>query len=295
MYRDNIYKFKFYYTKTNTTLTNFKIDRINKTYDTIIGNTHADFRRLMVKVILEAGEIVIKKYKTPQKTIEKGITDYTTMVDLEAEKLITSGISAKFSNHSILGEESGGDTKSEYAWIIDPIDGTFNFSFGLSFFAVSIGLMNKNNIILGAIYDPVLDELFFAQKDVGAFLWNKQIFVSQREKLIESVICSDLSYNFDLATKNFVVMKKLASKVRTQRLLGSAALAMAYLCCGRIDGFIHNDIKTWDVAAAVLMLDEAGGKITSMEGNAFSLLKENKSLVATNELLHNELLTNINK
>lgn len=214
-----------------------------------------------------------------------------TEIDKKAEDLIVGIIKKHFPNHDILAEESGSEhgKKSDYRWIIDPLDGTTNFTHGLPIFCVSIGLEKKGELIAGVIYDPNLNELFSAEKGRGAFLNGRRLRVSQTQKLKQSLLVTgfpyDIAENPDNCIEHFVNFLVTAQAVRR---MGSAAIDMAYVAAGRYDGFWEVNLNAWDMAAGVLLIREAGGKVTDFSGNEIDIYK--KQVVASNGLIHEEML-----
>lgn len=213
-----------------------------------------------------------------------------TEIDKQSEEIIISRIRNQYPDHDFLAEESGGhDKKSDYRWIIDPLDGTLNFTHGVPIFCVSIGLEVKGEVVLGVVYDPNLDELFTAEKGRGAFLNQKPIRVSTTSTLIESLLVTGFPYtikdNPDNAVQHFVNFLMEAQAVRR---LGSAALDLCYVAAGRFDGFWEVALSPWDVAAGVLILQEAGGKFTDFHGNPSAIYT--KRVLVSNGLIHQKLV-----
>jgi len=196
---------------------------------------------------------------------------------------------------NLVTEESGETSKtSEYKWIIDPLDGTTNYTHSFPVFCVSIALEYKGEVIIGVVYDPNLDELFYAEKGKGAFLNGKKISVSKTDKLIKSMLATGFPYNVkenpDNCVEHFVNFLMEAQAIRR---LGSAALDLVYVACGRLDGFWEVDLNPWDVAAGKIIIEEAGGMITDFYGNKFSIYT--KGVVASNGLIHQQMLEIIKK
>lgn len=217
-----------------------------------------------------------------------------TNIDTRSEQLIKRIIKKSFPEDEIMAEESFVNTgskiqKSMRLWIIDPLDGTTNFAHGLPIFCVSIALQKQGEIILGVIYDPMRDELFLAQKDSGAYLNKKRIRVSAASRLSNSLLVTGFAYNLrEISNNNIDNFIKFLFKSRAVRRLGSAALDLAYVACGRFDGFWELYLKPWDTAAGALILKEAGGKITDFKGNIFDIFTS-IHLLASNGKLHNQM------
>ncbi len=221
----------------------------------------------------------------------KGKNDIVTKIDTECEDLITSKLRENFPEHSILAEEGGNheNSGSQYKWIVDPLDGTMNYSNDFPFFCVSIALEYQNEVVLGVIYEPVRDEMFSAEKGKGAKLNGENIKVSDTELIEDSfVVCGTFYYhNEEIKEKHFLILKKINEKVRGIRRDGSAALDLCYVACGRYDAFWECGLKAWDVAAGSLIVEEAGGKITKYDGAEFSIY--GGELLASNSLIHKKM------
>ncbi len=214
-----------------------------------------------------------------------------TEIDKKSEEMIVGIIRKHFPNHDILAEESGSEhgKKSDFRWIIDPLDGTTNFTHGLPIFCVSIGLEHKGEIVAGVIYDPNLNELFSAEKGRGAFLNGKRLRVSQTPFLKNSLMVTgfpyDVTENPDNCIQHFVNFLMTAQAVRR---MGSAAIDLAYVAAGRYDGFWEVNLNAWDMAAGVLLIREAGGKVTGFTGEEIDIY--GKRVVASNGLIHDEMV-----
>lgn len=222
--------------------------------------------------------------------------DLVTEYDLKAEKIIINEIKANFPEHNILTEESGQLTNStsEYTWIIDPLDGTVNFANGVPIFSVSIALKFNENIISGVVYNPISNELFYAEKGKGAYLNEKKIEVSKNSGILKSLLVTGFPYNISENPQNCLdTFVRVALKGMPIRRLGSAALDLCYVAAGKFDGFWEVTLKPWDIAAGMLILEEAGGKITNYQGQEHTLFEPN--LIGTNSLIHNNLLKLINE
>lgn len=221
----------------------------------------------------------------------KGTVDIVTEVDRASEKLIVDGIIKRFPNHSILAEEgSGPKHTSDYRWIIDPIDGTTNFAHGLPLFCVSIALEVKGEMIVGVIYNPSQDELYAAAKGEGATLNGKKMHVSSRDALINTLVGTGFIYSYDQGETldNIDHFRDFTLRTRAVRRLGSAALSLADLAAGRFDGYWELILQPWDMAAGVLLIREAGGVVTTCDGNPFDVYGH--SLLASNGKIHQDML-----
>ncbi len=255
-----------------------------------------DYLSVAIEAAKEAGKFLkmnLGKVKNIERKREE--INLVTEIDKGSEKKIIEFIKNKFPNHSILAEESGETSKtSEYKWIIDPLDGTTNYTHSFPVFCVSIALEYKGEVIIGVVYDPNFDELFYAEKGKGAFLNGKKISVSKTDKLIKSMLATGFPYNVkenpDNCVEHFVNFLMEAQAIRR---LGSAALDLVYVACGRLDGFWEVDLNPWDVAAGKIIIEEAGGMITDFYGNKFSIYT--KGVVASNGLIHQQMLEVIKK
>jgi myo-inositol-1(or 4)-monophosphatase len=214
-----------------------------------------------------------------------------TEIDKRSEEIIIGIIKQHYPAHDILAEESGlkSSSASEYRWIIDPLDGTTNFTHALPVFCVSIGVERKGKIIAGVIYDPNFDELFTAEKGNGALLNGKRMKVSRTESLNTSLLVTGFPYNItenpDHAVEHFYNFLMRAQAVRR---MGSAAIDMAYVAAGRYDGFWEVALNPWDMAAGTLLIEEAGGTLTDFSGNPLSVY--HKQIVASNGKIQKEML-----
>jgi myo-inositol-1(or 4)-monophosphatase len=248
--------------------------------------------RLAIEVALEAGKF-LKQSIGNIRNVETKFgqeTNLVTEIDKKSEELIIGMIRKKHPDHDFLAEESGShDQKSEYRWIIDPLDGTLNFTHGVPLYSVSIAVERRGEIIAGVIYEPNLGELFTAEKGKGAFLNQKPIRVSKVDRLIESLLVTGFPYtiqnNPDNAVQHFVNMLMKAQGIRR---LGSAAADLAYVACGRFEGFWEVSLSPWDMAAGVLLVQEAGGRFTDFHGGVSSVY--NKQVLVTNGLVHEMLV-----
>ena len=250
------------------------------------------FLKIAKQAALEAGEI-IKKYsgKTTQKNIKhEDISDFATEADLEAEKKIVAILSTAFPNHNILAEENTRiDNKSEYTWVIDPLDGTFSFSVGIPYYSVSIGLLKDNKPFMGVIYNISMNQLSWAEKDKGAYQNGERIYVSGREKLEGSAVSLELGHRQKRSEKINRYILPLILKIGYPYSFGSAVATLGTLACGILDAYIV-EAWIWDLAAGAIIIKEAGGKVTDLEGKEPDWSKERLNVVVSNGLIHNEIL-----
>ncbi len=244
-----------------------------------------------------ASKILMNYYGKIESYQFKGSVDILTEADKECEKTVIEKILGSFPNDSVLAEESGETSsfkKSEYQWIIDPLDGTTNFAHGYPFFAFSCALQRNGETIAALVEVPFLKETFFAEKGKGAYINEKRIYVSKVGELKKSLLVTGLPYYRakivdDLLSK----MKKAVLNGQGLRRGGAAAVDLCYIACGRLDGYFEVGLKPWDTAAGVLIVEEAGGKVTDYSGNKFSIY--GNEIVATNSLIHNELIEKVLK
>ena len=246
---------------------------------------------------VRAGAAEIKRFFNNDFKIsyKEGVNNPVTEADHAAEKAIMDVIKAEYPDHYILSEEAGEIIQeSSYKWIIDPIDGTINFSRGIPINCVSIGIEYNKEVIMGAVYNPHLDELFLAEKGQGASLNEKSIRVSGETKVLKSCLVTGFPYTYlDSPNGPLEVFDRLIRKGVPVRRLGSAAIDLCWVAAGRFDGFYEHKLEAWDSAAGSLMVEEAGGRVTDLKGLPYSPYQH--GIVATNGLIHEELLGWINE
>jgi myo-inositol-1(or 4)-monophosphatase len=244
----------------------------------------------------EAGAAELTRFFDGSFTIsnKEGVNNLVTEADHAAEKAIFEVIRQDFPDHHILSEETGEIIQdSSYKWIIDPIDGTVNFANGIPICCVSIAVEHEGEIVLGAVYNPILKEFFFGQKGYGATLNDKLIKVSDADKLAESCLVTGFPYTYlDTPNGPLQVFEKLIRKGVPVRRLGSAAIDLCWVATGRFDGFYEHKLQAWDSAAGFLIVKEAGGTVTDFKGDPYSPYQPH--LVATNGKIHQQLLDVIN-
>jgi myo-inositol-1(or 4)-monophosphatase len=254
-------------------------------------------RNTVLKAAKDAGKIILHYYSKNVNALNKKNTyNLVTKADIASEKTIINIIKNKFPSHSILTEESGGKiNKSDYCWIIDPLDGTNNFCHKFPMFCVSIALYKNRNPLIGVVFDPLKKELFYAEKNKGAFLNNKKIKVSNANNLSKSLLALGFYYERGLLMrKSLGQMKKFfCENVHGIRRTGSAALDLCYTACGRFDGYWELKLNPWDYAAGSLIVMEAGGKITDTQGGKYHLMMKN--IVASNGKIHKNMIRILKK
>lgn len=226
---------------------------------------------------------------------KEGVNNLVTEADHASEKAIIAVIKGAFPDHYILSEEAGEIVQdSSYKWIIDPIDGTVNFAHGIPLNCVSIGIEHNGEIVLGAVYNPHMNEFFIAEKGKGSTLNDKPIQVSDETKAIKACLVTGFPYTYiNLPNGPLEIFGRFIRKGVPVRRLGSAAIDLCWVACGRFDGFYEHKLETWDSAAGYLIVKEAGGRVTDFNGKEFSHYQ--KQLVATNGKIHDEILDVINE
>jgi myo-inositol-1(or 4)-monophosphatase len=246
-------------------------------------------KQFLKSIMTEAGRIAMAhKARLSQMQVDrKSDKDLVTEADLAVEHYLVEQIKMHYPEHAILGEESGSHLGNEYRWLIDPIDGTTSFVHDQPFFSISVALEKSGEIILAGVNAPVLGELFMAEKGVGATLNDKPIHVSQRDKLIDSVLGTGFAcVRQNLEHNNLPYFAKVVPVIRGIRRYASAAVDLSYVACGRMEGFWELNLKIYDIAAGMLILTEAGGKVTDFAGGTTNQPHET---LATNGKIHDEL------
>ena len=225
---------------------------------------------------------------------KEGINNLVTEADHASEKAIMDVIRHHYPDHFILSEETGEiKTDSAFKWIIDPIDGTVNFANGIPICCVSIGIEKEGRMIMAAVYNPFMNELFFAEKGQGSTMNGKKIQVSSKSKVIKSCLVTGFPYTYlDMPNGPIQVFERLIRRGIPVRRLGSAAIDLCWVAAGRFDGFYEHNLQAWDSAGGFLIVEEAGGKVTDFAGNYYSPYQPR--LLATNGLIHDELLACVN-
>jgi len=221
---------------------------------------------------------------------KEGVNNLVTEADHASEKIIIETIRNEFPDHAILSEEIGSlATPSEYKWIIDPIDGTVNFANRIPICCVSIAVEHNGEVIMGAVYNPFINEFFFAQKGHGATLNNKAIRVSNKSEVLRSCLVTGFPYTYlDMPNGPLQIFERFIRRGIPVRRLGSAAIDLCWVAAGRFDGFYEMNLQAWDSAAGFHIVEEAGGKVTDFKGKRFS--PHQTFVVASNGVIHDELL-----
>lgn len=269
---------------------------VHPTWQDLQDSERRRFMGLAIEAARAAGLVLLEKAQEGFRIEYKAAVNLVTDADHAAEDCIVSAIRRSFPSHRLLAEEGGAaaPSTSPCQWIIDPLDGTTNFAHGFPFYAVSIGLEYAGSCVLGVVLDPVRNELFTAELGRGAFLNGKRIRVSETEKLDQALLVTGFAYDIrDNPNNNLDHFTRLSLHAQGVRRTGSAALDLCYVAAGRFDGFWEIKLNPWDMAAGFVILQEAGGLVTSFAKDTFSIYGQ--ELVATNGLIHDELLHILNQ
>ena len=240
----------------------------------------------------EAGQVMLDGLGGSLEVMRKGEVDLVTEVDLAVERMIAEAIRDEFPEHSVVGEEGWDEEEAreaDHTWFVDPLDGTTNYVHGYPMFCVSLALAHRGEVLAGGVYDPLRDELFYAEKGGGATLNGEGIAVSGTDGLISSLLSTGFPYQrATIPDNNVALFSKLVTRIQGVRRSGSLALDLAYVAAGRLDGHWELHVKPWDTAAGGLLVREAGGRISGMRGEPWSPFESH--IVATNRVIHDELL-----
>ena len=247
-----------------------------------------EYLQAAIQIAREAGEVLREEARRPPDIAYKGDYDLVTQADKRSEAVIVSRLQKTFPEHAVAAEEgSGKETGSEFRWHVDPLDGTTNFAHGYPCFCVSLALAKSNELLLGVIYNPIFEEMFWASRGGGAFFNGKRIACSKVPALRTSLLCTGFPNHKRHSLPNIHYYWDFTLRSHGVRRDGSAALDLAYVAAGRFDGFWEFGLKPWDTAAGVVLVEEAGGKISDLNGNPYVL--GGKSILATNGLIHTEM------
>lgn len=246
-------------------------------------------KEIAIRAAREGGRVLMQKFGSALRIDHKGAVDLVTEADRLAEKAVVGVIRHTFPRHAILAEESDhGAREGEYRWIVDPLDGTTNFAHGFPWFAVSVALQVRGEVVLGVIYNPAHQELFFAEKGQGAFCNEVQIRVSDTPRLCDSLLATGFPYDRKESKANnydhFVHFQQAAQACRRP---GAASLDLAYTAAGRFDGYWEMKLKPWDVAAGILLVQEAGGRVSDFDGAVCDIC--GCEVLASNGRIHREM------
>lgn len=267
------------------------MDRIATVVNLCHDQELADMLQSACRGALVGGSIIKNLYDTPHSIEMKGAINLVTDADVAAESAIITSLNEDTPGIAIMAEESAGDNPKApegLVWVIDPLDGTTNFAHGFPFFAVSIALLKDGIPQVGVVYCPMQDELFAACRNTGAWLNGKSITVTETKFLVESLVATGFPYDIHKHMNTIIAhMSAILPKVRDIRRAGAAAVDLAYVACGRLDGFWEIDLQPWDTAAGWLLVQEAGGLVTDFSANAYSPFFP--EILAANPNLHPQL------
>ena len=247
-----------------------------------------------IQTARDAGRVLADKMGRALQVSNKGAIDLVTEADLASEKLIIERIKSHYPRHAILAEESGETDGievtqgNEWKWIVDPLDGTTNYAHGYPCFCVSIALEHAGLIEIGVVYDPSRDELFAAERGQGATLNDRPMRVSTVDELNNSMLCTGFPYNVRERPNFASDFAKFTMEAQAVRRDGSAAIDLAYIACGRFDGFWEDGLRAWDTAAGVLLIEEAGGLVTNFGGGPLDIYTP--KVLASNGLIHDSMM-----
>ena len=236
-----------------------------------------------------AGRVIAERYPAERDVTIKGYRDIVTDADTAAETVILNMIRDRFPDHAILSEEAGGsEIGGGYTWVVDPLDGTTNYAHRIPVFAVSIGVLERGEPLLGVIHDPLRGQTFVAERGKGATINGAPMHVSRVARLEHTVIGADWARSDERRGRVLAYLEQVAPRCGTIRVLGSATLALAYVAAGWLDAYFHLALKPWDAAAGMLLVAEAGGRCTTLAGEPYRV--DSPGCLATNGLIHEELL-----
>ena len=248
------------------------------------------FLATAIEAVVRAGEMQIAKFRTGVRVDKKGAIDLVTEVDVEVERMFRALVAERFPDHDVLAEEfETPSTGARHRWVFDPLDGTTNFAHGVPIFCASLALEVDGVAVVGAVYDPNRNELFTAEAGEGARLNGQRLQVSANATVLDSMLVTGFPYHVQQDPDEFLkVFGQVLRRARAVRRLGSAAIDLCWVAAGRMEGFWEASLKPWDTAAAALILQEAGGRVTGMDGGAWK--PERPDILGTNGLIHDECL-----
>ena len=248
------------------------------------------FLATAIEAVVRAGDMQMAKFGTGIRVEKKGAIDLVTEVDVDVERMFRAMITERFPGHDILAEELGGsESGASHRWVFDPVDGTTNFAHGVPIFCASLALEIDGEAVVGAVYDPNRRELFTAEAGVGSWLNGTRLRVSSNATVLESMLVTGFPYDVHEKAEQFLkTFAQVLRKARAVRRLGSAAIDICWVAAGRMDGFWEASLKPWDTCAAALILEEAGGTVSGMDGADWN--PHAGHILATNGLIHEEVL-----
>ena len=254
------------------------------------GKPDPQFLATAIEAVVRAGDLQMAKFGTGVRVEKKGAIDLVTEVDLEVERMFRALVAGRFPDHDVLAEELDiASTGARHRWVFDPLDGTTNFAHGVPIFCASLALEIDGRAVVAAVYDPNREELFTAEAGVGSWMNGQRLKVSTSATVLESMLVTGFPYNIHQKADEFVkVFAQVLKHARAIRRLGSAAIDICWVAAGRMDGFWEASLKAWDMRAAALILEEAGGQVTGMGGEQWDPYEGH--ILATNGRIHDEVL-----
>jgi len=247
------------------------------------------FLSFALKTAKTAGAEILKNSQKPHDVTYKSVKNPVTKIDRKIDAMITKKIARAYPSHAILSEELASNLRGnpKFLWVVDPIDGTLNFMHRMPFVAVSIALVINGKIALGVVYNPILNELFYAEKNSGAYLNNKKITVSRTQNISQALLATGMQPVF--GKKEIVCYENFCRAANAIRRLGSASIDLSYIACGKLDGCFEIGLKPWDIAAGILILEEAGGRVSGFDKQPLDFLR-NGNIIASNKKIHQQML-----
>jgi len=250
-----------------------------------MSNSYLD---VAIEIAREAGKVLREEVDRPPDIAYKGDFDLVTQADRRSEKVIVERLQRYFPGHAVAAEEgTGTDSDAEYRWHVDPLDGTTNFAHGYPCFCVSMALARRGQLILGVVYNPVYDEMFTAARGEGATFNGKKIHCSKIGAVKNSLLCTGFPNHKRESHPNIYYYWDFTLRSHGVRRDGSAALDLAYVAAGRFDGFWEFGLKPWDTAAGIVLVEEAGGSVSDLDGQPYTL--GGRTILASNGLIHEEM------
>jgi len=250
-------------------------------------NNKIQWREIGLQAVREAGDILREHFRKELRVRTKEDRSLVTEVDVLAEEKIIKIIKASFPSHSILAEESGGEVGEDYTWLIDALDGTTNYTIDVPLFSVVLTLLEKEDPVLAFVYNPVLEEMYMAERGKGSFLNGKDIRVSEREDLKDSLLTFGRGRDLESRAQWAKIINTLERRIRTIRVFGSSAWDLCQVARGKTEGCISIGCSPWDTLGPALIIKEAAGRVTNLEGDDFGI--RDKRLVATNGRIYEEI------
>ncbi len=249
------------------------------------------FLATAIEAVVRAGELQMARFGSTLRVDKKGVIDLVTEVDVEVERMFRALIGARFPEHDVLGEEMGGGrTGATHLWVFDPLDGTTNYAHGVPLFSSTVALEIDGAPVVGAVFDPNRRELFTAERGVGAWLNGEPIRVSEAQSLVDSVLVTGFPYDIrDRMDEILSLFARFLREARAVRRLGSAAIDLCWVAAGRMEGFWEQGLQAWDTMAGALIVQEAGGRVSALDGGPWD--PHGGRVLASNGRIHEEMLT----